>query len=420
MAFADTVKFTAGSSGTSDFSDGTAVTGFRPLSTGAVSGQDYSYRAFSADLSQWENGHGVYTSGSPGTLARTTIYESSTGSKVSFSSAPVVILTPLAADLNADQARQNFLLNLANMSKVLASSLRVLETFADGYKASDGINSGSSSNYTLNTTSGYVGPSTTGGLIAFGTGTAITDGFTTNSGAAFDGTTSQAASAAQNTGANAASSTYYLGKNYSGVGGKKITKATVYPSSDSGFSFNATSGFSFSLYGKSTSPSSPTDGTLLGTSTLSADQTTSLDITSSDTTTTYNYVWVAMTTTGNTSTKYFAEIQFYEPVVYSNMTLVSTTQTADTTVSNGRVLMEIDPIDSITLNTDLTVDVTADNGSHWTSATLSSIGKGQAGRTIVETADTSFGANTGTSFAVRIKTLNNKNVNVYKTAIAVH
>jgi hypothetical protein len=101
MAFADTVKFTAGSSGTSDFSDGTALTGFRSLSTGAVSGQTYSYRAFSADLSQWENGQGVYTSGSPGTLARTTIYESSTGSKINFTTAPVVILTPLKSDLDA-------------------------------------------------------------------------------------------------------------------------------------------------------------------------------------------------------------------------------------------------------------------------------------------------------------------------------
>jgi hypothetical protein len=100
MAFADTVKFTAGSSGTSDFSDGTALTGFRSLSTGAVSGQTYSYRAFSADLSQWENGQGVYTSGSPGTLTRATVYESSTGSKINFTTAPVVILTPLKADLD--------------------------------------------------------------------------------------------------------------------------------------------------------------------------------------------------------------------------------------------------------------------------------------------------------------------------------
>lgn len=101
MAFANTVKFTAGSSGTSDFSDGTAATSFRNLSGGAVNGQTYSYRAVSADGSQWENGQGVYTSGSPGSIARTTIFESSTGSKVSFTAAPTVWLTPLKADLDA-------------------------------------------------------------------------------------------------------------------------------------------------------------------------------------------------------------------------------------------------------------------------------------------------------------------------------
>jgi hypothetical protein len=98
MAFADIVKFTAGSSGTSDFTDGTAATGFRNLAGGAVSGQSYSYRAYSADLSQWENGAGIYNGT---TIARTTQYETSTGSKVSFSSAPIVILTPLKVDLDA-------------------------------------------------------------------------------------------------------------------------------------------------------------------------------------------------------------------------------------------------------------------------------------------------------------------------------
>lgn len=104
----------------------------------------------------------------------------------------------------------------------------------------------------------------------------------------------------------------------------------------------------------------------------------------------------------------------------ANATIVTTTQTADTTVGTVRVLMEIDPIDSITLNTDLTTEVTCDSAAHWASATLSSVGKGQAGRTIVETADTTCGANTGTGFAARIKNLNNKSVNVYKTTVTAH
>ena len=102
------------------------------------------------------------------------------------------------------------------------------------------------------------------------------------------------------------------------------------------------------------------------------------------------------------------------------MTLVTTSQTADSTVGSGRVLLEYDPVSATTLNTDLTADVTCDGGSHWASGTLSAAGKGQAGRSVAETSDTSCGANTGTSFAARISTLNNKIVNVYKSGLVVH
>lgn len=102
----------------------------------------------------------------------------------------------------------------------------------------------------------------------------------------------------------------------------------------------------------------------------------------------------------------------------ANMTLVTDAQTADSSVSNGRVLMEINPVDSITLNTDLTAEVTCNGGSNWAAATLSSFGTGQSGRTVVETADTACTA--GTSFAARLKTLNNKNVQIHGTSLTVH
>jgi hypothetical protein len=102
----------------------------------------------------------------------------------------------------------------------------------------------------------------------------------------------------------------------------------------------------------------------------------------------------------------------------NNMTVVTTFQTADASVSNGRVLLEIDPIDAVTLNTDLTVELTCDGGANWAAGTLSSIGKGQGGRTIVETADTACTA--GTSVAARIKTFNHKSVNIYKTTVSWH
>ena len=57
-------------------------------------------------------------------------------------------------------------------------------------------------------------------------------------------------------------------------------------------------------------------------------------------------------------------------LVQNNMTVVTTAQTADASVSTARALVEYNPVDSITLNTDLTIDVTCDGGSNWTGGTL--------------------------------------------------
>lgn len=95
----DVCKFNATSSGTGDFVVSSAVTGYQmPASAGAVNGATYRYRAESADLSQWEVGFGAYTVGST-TLARTTMLFTSTGSKVSFSAAPIVGIVAVAEDM---------------------------------------------------------------------------------------------------------------------------------------------------------------------------------------------------------------------------------------------------------------------------------------------------------------------------------
>lgn len=99
MAFVNRCIFTPVSAGTADFVVSAAVTGYHtPAQANAVDGATYSYAAQSSDLTQWEDGQGVYTAGST-TLARTTILDSSTGGKVSFSAAPQVMLTALAQDL---------------------------------------------------------------------------------------------------------------------------------------------------------------------------------------------------------------------------------------------------------------------------------------------------------------------------------
>ena len=100
--FLDSCKFLAVSSGTGDFVVASAIQGYMaPVDAGAANGTVYRYRAESSDLSQWEVGFGAYTSGTT-TLARTTIlFSSSAGAKISFTSAPNVMVVLTAEDLAA-------------------------------------------------------------------------------------------------------------------------------------------------------------------------------------------------------------------------------------------------------------------------------------------------------------------------------
>lgn len=99
MAFRlDAAVFTAAASGTGSFTVVGAVTGYQtPAAAGAVDGRTYRYRAQSADLSQWEIG--TATASSSGTVFSRTVIVSSTGGTVNFSSAPIVAITVVAADL---------------------------------------------------------------------------------------------------------------------------------------------------------------------------------------------------------------------------------------------------------------------------------------------------------------------------------
>jgi hypothetical protein len=101
-SFLDVCRFTAVSSGTGSFVVSAAVTGYQtPASANAVDGATYRYRAESSDLSQWEVGYGVYTSGTV-TLTRATVLFNSSGgaSAINFSAAPQVAVVLLAEDVS--------------------------------------------------------------------------------------------------------------------------------------------------------------------------------------------------------------------------------------------------------------------------------------------------------------------------------
>src|SRR5262249_16483046 len=120
-------------------------------------------------------------------------------------------------------------------------------------------------------------------FIAAGTGTAI--GSMTGGGgvaAAVNGATGQNGAASASLPSSSASIEGYVGKDYGG-GGEAIDHATVYPASDQGFGVstqtfgavtadNPVSSIVFNLRGKATAPASASDGTLLGSTTITADQ----------------------------------------------------------------------------------------------------------------------------------------------------
>lgn len=317
----------------------------------------------------------------------------------------------------SDTDRRNILLDRIYQSKALSVPRRVINSWADGYKSSAGINAGSSSNYNVDTSSGFVSPTMSGGgAISGGTGTNIGD-MTAGGGlvAAFDGTTSKSSTscARRNSVSNA-----YVGKNYSAAP-KKIASGNIYPSNNAGFMAGSGVGnITITLYAKNgSSPSSGTDGTSLGSITVDESLTTMQTITSSDATTTWDYVWFYLNAA--TDDYIVAQAIFVEAGTPANMTVVTTVQATDASVSSARVLVEFDNSATPTLNTDLTVEVTCDGGANWAAATLSSITSySQGGRTVAETADTT--CISGTSFAARIKTANGKNVPVYGVSTTVH
>lgn len=99
--FLDACGFIPASNGTGSFVVSSAITGYQtPASASAVNTTVYSYRAESADKSQWEEGFGAYTV-STTTLARSTITANSSGgaTAISFSAAPNVFITAATADL---------------------------------------------------------------------------------------------------------------------------------------------------------------------------------------------------------------------------------------------------------------------------------------------------------------------------------
>lgn len=308
--------------------------------------------------------------------------------------------------LESDTDRRNQLLIAAGVAKALAGYQRLLDGFADGYKASDGIAAGSSSNYTVDTTAGCVKP-TIGSptLIADGTGTAIGgEGTATNPGNCFDNNDTTYASGADN-------AACYVGKNWGGTShviGRFIVKSPTGRS----FTGGATDTINWELAG-SNDGSSWTAIDSGSVSDVVSTQVT-IDRTVANPTTGYSYHRVRLSR-GTIAGWRVAEMDLYEAGTPASMTVVTTLQTADGARTKGRVLLEIDDVTGgSTINTDLTAEFSCNNQANYTAGTLTLVGAGQGGRKVYETEEMT--CTSGTVLSARLKTANAKDIRVYKAA----
>jgi hypothetical protein len=110
-----------------------------------------------------------------------------------------------------------------------------------------------------------------------------------------------------------------------------------------------------------------------------------------------------------TNATYDAANDYYHTA--SDMTLINSGLTASTAPSTGRISVQAEFVDSATVNTDLTAEISRDDGTTWTAVTLSA-GASNGGFTLYEGSADISGQPSGTSMKYRVKTLNTKEIRV--------
>lgn len=326
-----------------------------------------------------------------------------------------------------DSERQNFGLGLIYQSKLFAEYRRLINIFATGFKggsdALNGINTGSSANYLVDASGGKVTP----------TASSVSDQTATHTG--------------NTSGGNIASaSTEYSGQpawkafdkvTGSGSGaGTWVTNSVPTGWIQYQFASARTIGIYTITSGNGYASRAPNTWTLKASNTgaFTGEEAT-LDTRSGETswsaggqTRTYtiaspaSFIYYRLIVTANNGDSTFLlidEITLTSAPAVNSMTLVTSAQTTDSNVSNGRILIEFSDTASPVLNTDLTVEVTCNGGTNWTTATLTAVtSRSQGGRKVAESSDQACTA--GTSFAARIKTLNGKSVPIYGISLTAH
>jgi len=304
----------------------------------------------------------------------------------------------VVANSSTDADRQNSLLNWVYQSKLYAGYRRGINLFADGYKAADGINAGASSGYTLDTTAGKVGPTTSsvtlgtysaayaaGAVITFFDRSSIVPNSSTVSTIGVYSLipfTGSVKIALKNTSTNY-TLVYNQSVTHAGAGWQDFALTTPYTVPGAG-----------SYY----------VGCYTGLSTISGTAA----------------VGTRAYFTGDATGSFTPVIEDGDRTAvlrFSTTTLATILSTAQTISTSTKVrgLIEYDATNSPVLNTDFTLEVSCNGGANWTTSVLTSVGLSQNGRVVAETSETTCAS--GTSLLYRVKTLNYINVPLYGVAL---
>jgi hypothetical protein len=204
----------------------------------------------------------------------------------------------------------------------------------------------------------------------------------------------------------------YIGKDWGAGVTHNIASFTYYPGGDAGFD-NYTGGgqsISLSLYGSNTAPTSGTDGTQLWTETFAdpnnfAPKSVSSGIASGD----FRYHWFYMSAPSG-GRIVCSQIVWSETLVAPNMTLLPG---SGVSVSSAPAYMDAyflwkDDSGSAVPGADLTVELSRDDGTTWTAATITVLAAFDGTYSLLKARAYVGVQPNGTSLKVRIKTLNNK------------
>jgi hypothetical protein len=132
-------------------------------------------------------------------------------------------------------------------------------------------------------------------------------------------------------------------------------------------------------------------------------------------TTAYRYYRITFSSVWS-STPGIYEIEMIESLAYNNMTLVSNNKEAEAQPTTGRFMALVEPVDALTLNTDIKGWISEDNGSNFDQVTLTDEGYFDATKKIYA-ANVTLTNRSDKTMVEKITTLNNKNLKVHAWAM---